>query len=118
MSITSDLVDTLFQEGLATDLPTIRKRIVDFFGDNESETKRFQIKINGNTNLYRISKSDDNRVHVFEAYVSEDRLQDITVCVNSWHHTWKQDTICNAIGYVPSNNNVRNWLFDILEEIK
>ena len=120
MSNTAELVDKykLFQEGLSTDFPTLRKCVVDFFGDNEDEIKRFQVKVFGNTSVYIISKNDGRRNHIFDVCVFEDRLKNITIRTESMTRTWTQDVVCNAIGYVPSNNNIRNLVMDIFEEIK
>lgn len=120
MSVTSELVDNhkLFQEGLSTDFPTLRRCVVDFFGDNDDEIKRFQVKVFGNTSVYIISKTDGRRNHIFDVCVSEDRLKNITIRTESMTRTWTQDVVCNALGYVPSNKTVRDWLMDIFEEIK
>ncbi len=120
MSIASELVDKhkLFQEGLSTDFSKLRRCVVDFFGDNEDDIKRFQVKVYGDTSVYIISKTDGNRSHIFDVCVSEDRLKDITIRTESMTRTWKQDVVCNAIGYIPSNKNVRDWVMDIFEEIK
>ena len=49
MSITSELVDKydLFREGLAQDLSQIRKCVIEFFGGNNSELKRLNVKVFG-----------------------------------------------------------------------
>ena len=117
MSITSELVDTLFETGLATSLPVVRRRITDFLSENESETKRLQMKINGNTTVFLISKIDKADSRVFEAYVSEDKLEEFTICLNEWSHTWNQEAIANAIGYVLSGKDVKNFMFDVVEEV-
>ena len=120
MSITSELVDKydLFREGLAQDSSQIRKCVIEFFGANNSEIKRLNVKVFGDTSVYVISKNDGSCNHTFEIDVTNDKLQFFTIRTESWTRTWNQDTVCNALGWVPTNKDIRNLMFDIFEAIK
>lgn len=120
MSITSELVDKydLFKEGLSQDIRMVRKCVIEFFNQSDNEIKRLNIKVSGDTYVYVISKTDGSRYYTFEIDVENNKLQFFTLRTESWTRTWTQDKVCDAFGWFLTNNDIRNMMFDIFEEIR